>query len=96
MLFRSRGKQFKDVDRTYESAGTGGGRRHYYYEQDTVTKKLVLYNKNKEYKNEVLHFSYSRPSPTRIVLNGVNENRDSVYVVLDKKTKTYPLYESVK
>ncbi|WP_205780538.1 hypothetical protein [Mucilaginibacter limnophilus] len=42
-----RGKQFKDVDRTYESAGTGGGRRHYYYEADTVKKTLVLFNKKK-------------------------------------------------
>ena len=90
-----RGKQFKDVDRTYESAGTAGGRRHYYYEQDTVSKTLVLYNKNKQYKNEILKFTYSRPSDTRVILNGINENRDSVYAVLDKKSKTYPLYESV-
>ena len=90
-----RGKQFKDVDRTYESAGTGGGRRHYYYEQDTTAKTLVLYSKNKEYKDEVLRFSYSIPSASRIIMNGINENRDSVYVVLDKKNKTYPLYESV-
>lgn len=90
-----RGKQFKDVDRTYESAGTGGGRRHYYYEQDTTAKTLVLYNKNKEYKNEILHFNYSRPTPTRIILNGTNGNRDAVYIVLDKKEKNYPLYESV-
>lgn len=90
-----RGKQFKDVDRTYESAGTGGGRRHYYYEQDTVAKTLVLYNKNKVYKNEVMHFSYSRPTADRIVLNGLNNNHDSVYVVLDRYKKNYPLYESV-
>ncbi|MBL7698029.1 MAG: hypothetical protein JNK79_07715 [Chitinophagaceae bacterium] len=90
-----RGKQFKDVDRTYESAGTGGGRRHYYYEQDEAKHTLVLYNKNKEYKSDILHFNYSRPSPTRIILNGLNSNRDSVYVVLDKTEKKYPLYESV-
>lgn len=90
-----RGKQFKDVDRTYESAGTGGGRRHYYYEQDEAARSLVLYNKNKEYKSEIMRFKYERPSPGRIILNGVNANRDSVYVVLDKFEKNYPLYESV-
>lgn len=90
-----RGKQFKDVDRTYESAGTGGGRRHYYYEQDTTKKTLVLYSKNKEYKNDVLRFNYSRPSSSRIILNGTNSNHDSLYIVLDKVAKKYPLYESV-
>ncbi len=51
-----RGKQFKDVDRTYESAGTGGGRKHYYYEEDSLKNQLVLYNKNKVYKDEKLFF----------------------------------------
>lgn len=88
-----RGKQFKDVDRTYESAGTGGGRRHYYYEEDSASKKLLLYNKNKVYKNERLVLNYSRPTDSRIILSGINENKDSIYVVLDKTTKIYPLYE---
>ena len=90
-----RGKQFKDVDRTYESAGTGGGRRHYYYEADTKNQTLHLFNKNKVYKTEELVFHYERPSATRIILTGQNEYKDSVYIVLDKKTdKIYPLYES--
>ncbi|ABG57844.1 hypothetical protein [Cytophaga hutchinsonii] len=90
-----RGKQFKDVDRTYESAGTGGGRRHYYYEADTVKQTLHLFNKNKVYKEEELFFTYERPTDTRIVLRGQNEFKDSVYVVLDKVTdKIYPLYEA--
>lgn len=91
-----RGKQFKDVDRTYESAGTGGGRKHYYYEEDSVVHKLTLYNKNKSYKDQRLEFSYSRPSADRIILNGINENKDSIYVVLDRKEKIYPLYEGRK
>lgn len=86
-----RGKQVRDVDRTYESAGTGGGRKHYYYEADTVNRKLVLFNKNKVYANEKMEFVYSRPTKDRIVLNGINENRDSIYVVLDRKEKHYPL-----
>jgi hypothetical protein len=90
-----RGKQFKDVDRTYESAGTGGGRRHYYYEADTVKQTLHLFNKNKVYKNEELLLHYERPAATRIILTGKNEFNDSIYVVLDKVVdKSYPLYES--
>lgn len=91
-----RGKQFRDVDRTYESAGTGGGRRHYYYEVDSTDHQLTLYNKNKEYKDEKMFLHYEQPSASRIVLSGVNENRDSIYVVLDKKEKIYPLYEGRK
>ena len=91
-----RGKQYKDVDRTYESAGTGGGRRHYYYEDNPATHTLTLFNKNKSYKDQRLVLSYSRPSANRIVLNGINENKDSIYVVLDRKDKIYPLYEGRK
>ena len=82
-----RGKQYKDVDRTYESAGTGGGRRHYYYEDNPATHTLTLFNKNKSYKDQRLVLSYSRPSANRIVLNGINENKDSIYVVLDRNKK---------
>ena len=89
-----RGKQFKDVDRTYESAGTGGGRRHYYYEADTINKVLRLENKNKVYTNEKMKLHYSRPSESRIVLWGKNEYDDSIHVVLDRRSKIYPLYES--
>lgn len=88
-----RGKQFKDIDRTYESAGTGGGRRHYYYEEDSATKTLHLYSKNKFYQDERLVLRYSRPSANRIILNGINANKDSIYVVLDRNRKIYPLYE---
>jgi hypothetical protein len=91
-----RGKQFKDIDRTYESAGTGGGRRHYYYEEDTATKKITLFSKNKVYKDEKIELYYSRPSSDRIILNGANQDNDSLYVVLDRKQKTYPLYEGRK
>ncbi|MBW8685709.1 hypothetical protein [Chitinophaga rhizophila] len=37
----------------------------------------------------VLH--YDRPSPGRIILSGLNENKDSIYVVLDKVEKEYLL-----
>ena len=35
---------------------------------------------------------YSRPDSSRVILKGLNEYRDSVYIVLDRKNKTYPLY----
>ena len=88
-----RGKQVKDVDRAYESAGTGGGRRHFYYEEDPVNKVLTLYNKNKVYKDQQQLLHYERPTNSRIILSGINEYKDSIYVVLDKKEKKYPLYE---
>ena len=91
-----RGKQFKDVDRTYESAGTGGGRRHYYYEADTVNQVLHLQNKNKVYKEEKFDLHYERPTPSRIVLKGENEFKDSIYVVLDKVDKKYALLEQAR
>ncbi len=88
-----RGKQFADIDRTYESAGTGGGRRHYYYEADSVNNVLLLQNKNKVYRDKTLRLHYERPTDERIILWGTNEYKDSIYVILDKREKTYPLYE---
>ena len=89
-----RGKQFKDIDRTYESAGTGGGRKHFHYEIDSIKPILHLQNKNKVYANEQLDLHYSRPSAGRIVLDGLDQYRDSVYIVLDRKEKTYPLFQN--
>lgn len=37
--------------------------------------------------------NYSRPSDQRVILWGLNENQDSLYIVLDKIDKTYPLLE---
>lgn len=88
-----RGKQFKDVDRTYESAGTGGGRRHFYYEADTVNHILHFQNKNKVYADQQFELHYSRPTASQIILWGKNEHQDSIYVVLNRKDKTYPLYQ---
>ncbi len=87
-----RGKQFKDIDRTYESAGTGGGRRHYYYEIDSIAQTLSFKSKNKVYKDEDFTLHYERPSSERIILSGINQYKDSIYMVLDRKHKAYPLY----
>jgi hypothetical protein len=81
---------YKDEERNYELAGSGG--RHYYsYTADTVKHILLLQNKNKNYPDEKLLLNYSRPDSTTIVLSGINESRDSVFVLLDKIDKKYPV-----
>ena len=82
----------KEQERDYELIGSGG--RHYYsYEIDSTKQVLTLKNKNKNYQGETLQLSYSRPNPSQIILQGINENKDSVYVVLDKINKKYLLEE---
>ncbi len=79
-----------DKYRNYEVAGSGG--RHYYsYTADTVNKVLSLENKNKNYDGEKLTLHYTRPDSSTIILSGINEKEDSVYVVLNKIHKKYPI-----
>jgi hypothetical protein len=83
----------KEEDKTYEEEGTTG--RHYYsYTVDPVQNILTLHNKNKNYPGEtlVLHYSSIQGSPG-FVLSGTNENKDPVFVVLDKIDKKYLLTE---
>jgi len=80
----------RDEDRSYELAGSGG--RHYYsYTADTVSHTITLKNKNRNYPDETLVLHYSRPDSTSIALSGVNESRDSVFVLLNKIHKKYPV-----
>lgn len=79
-----------DADRDYELAGSGD--RHYYrYTVDTLSHVLSLENKNPHYKNEKLQLQFSRPDTTTIILSGTDQNRDSIYVVLNKINKKYPI-----
>ncbi|MBO9675859.1 MAG: DoxX family protein [Sphingobacteriaceae bacterium] len=79
-----------DKDRDYELAGTAG--RHYYsYTIDSVNHVLLLDNKNPHYKGEQLRLNYSRPDSATLILSGTNQHRDSIYVVLNKIDKKYPL-----
>ncbi|MES2378478.1 MAG: DoxX family protein [Bacteroidota bacterium] len=79
-----------DKDRDYELAGSAG--RHYYsYTVDTATHVLSLENKNSHYKGEKLTLNYARPDSTTIILSGLDQYRDSIYVVLNKINKKYPL-----
>jgi hypothetical protein len=81
-----------DIDRNYELAGLAG-RHYFYYTTDTVKQVLSLQNKNKNHRNEKLVLHYQRPDDNTIILSGINENSDSVYVVLDKIDKKYMMYE---
>jgi hypothetical protein len=78
------------ADRIYESAETNG-RFYYAYSADTVGKTLSLHNKNKNYRGQKLFFKYTRQDTTTIVLDGVNENNDTLHVELDKVNKSYLL-----
>lgn len=83
----------KDVDRTYELEGAAG--RHYYsYVTDTTNHLLLLRNKNPHYSDETMILHYSRPDDGHIVLSGFDQDKDSIYVVLDRVDKKYLLEEA--
>lgn len=85
-------KRKRDMGMTrFELGGVAGSRQYFYYEIDSVNHVLNLENKNPLYEFQTLRLAYSRPTSERIILNGVNENKDSIYVVLDKINKEYLL-----
>jgi hypothetical protein len=84
-----------DEDRTYELEGSAG--RHYYsYDADTVNHILLLRNRNKHYKDETLQLKYTKTGQDQVTLTGLDRNKDSVFVVLDKINKKYLLEEAAK
>lgn len=88
-----RGKQYEDINRTYESAGTGGGRRHYYYEIDSIQSQLNFSNKNKVYRNEKFSLNYDRPDAETIILEGEIQTQP-VKIKLVRKDKYYALFHN--
>lgn len=90
----SLGDDFSDNDdeRNFESAGVAG-RRYFSYSIDSVGATIQLKNKNRHHASETFSLSYSFPNDSTIILSGVNENKDSVYAVLDKINKKYMLQE---
>jgi hypothetical protein len=87
-------KKNRDLGVTrWEVGGMAGERRYFFYKADTVQKMLYLQNKNKNHENEHQVLRYHRPSKDRIILEGTNEFNDSIYVVLDRAYKKYPLVE---
>jgi hypothetical protein len=148
------GSPMRDVQRTFEIAGTAGGQRAFHYYADTVERVLYLQDKNavaarasgedprtgtgrkqKEKKrdkwisdaawknigdeNKFIHpaawstrrdrefarpernvnrakmiLKYSTVDGSRVILTGLNENKDSIYVVLDRRDRKYVLPKS--
>ena len=82
----------KDIDRNYELAGFGG-RHYFHYETDSLTKTLLLQNKNKNHRDEILSLSYDRPNDSTLVLFGENEHSDSIHVTLERINKKFLMYE---
>lgn len=72
--------------RSYESKGNGG---RAFYSYAVTGSTIKLFNKNVPSDREVFHIS--RPDPSTIVLNGINNHGDSLNVVLDKLNKEYLL-----
>lgn len=85
----------KDNDRRYELEGSAS--RHYYsYEADTVNQKLLLRNRNRHYAHETLQLNYTKTNNGQLILKGLDQNKDSLYVALDKIDRKYLLHEAAK
>jgi len=88
------GRETKEsISKRFEFRGVGGGRHYFDYKADTINRILYLTNKNKAHRDQKQVLHYSKPTDTRIILSGINEFNDSIYVVLDKVEQLYPLYE---
>jgi hypothetical protein len=81
----------RDINISWEASGMSG-RVWYTYKADTVNQVLYLQNKNKADRGQKQVLQYIRPTEDRIILNGTNEFNDSIYVVLDRVQKEYPLH----
>lgn len=94
MDIENTGRETKEsISKRFEFRGVGGGRHYFDYKADTINKILYLTNKNKAHRDQKFVLHYNKPTETRIVLSGINEFNDSIYVVLDKAAPIYPLYE---
>jgi hypothetical protein len=83
-----------DITASWELAGIGSNRKWYFYQADTVNHILHLQNKNRYERTLKQTLHYSRPTPSRVILWGTNEFKDSIYVVLDKDTSALPLLQN--
>ncbi|HKG08050.1 MAG TPA: hypothetical protein VKB19_16420 [Pedobacter sp.] len=149
------GSPMRDIQRTFEIAGTAGGQRAFHYYADTIDHVLYLQDKNalasgrtafgggreetespkkqkepdnwisaaawknigdenrmldkrawstrrdrefarpeRDIKRARLILKYNTIDGNRVILTGINENKDSLYVVLDKVDRKYVLPES--
>lgn len=81
-----------DKDKIYESAETNG-RLYFSYQTAPDSTSVLLENKNRNYKGQKLALRYSRPDQSHIVLDGINENKDTIHVELEKLHKIYLLQQ---
>ncbi|WP_276346356.1 hypothetical protein [Daejeonella sp. JGW-45] len=151
------GSPMRDIQRTFEIAGTAGGQRAFHYYADTIENVLYLQDKNavaamrrgrgretagaataksdprrypeswispaawknigdenrmidpraystrrdrefarpaRDIGRSKMILNYSTKDGSRVILKGLDENRDSIYVVLDRINKRYNLSES--
>jgi hypothetical protein len=84
-----------DWNRNYESSGSAG-RKFFSYQIDYDRRRLLLQNKNKHHSNEEWLLTFQRPTMDRIILNGTNQQGDSIAAVLDRIDKIYLLDESYR
>ncbi len=84
-----------DINRTYEAQGSNE-RSYYTYKADTINHVLTLLNKNPHYTSDSLVLNYERTDSSQVILSGINQHKDSVYIILDKIDKKYLLQEAAK
>ncbi|GAA4307866.1 hypothetical protein GCM10023149_01550 [Mucilaginibacter gynuensis] len=70
------------------------GRLFYGYEADTIKHRFNLANRADTSAKIILN--YSRPNDSTFIVTGINEHKDSVYAVLTKINKKYPLEQKRK
>ena len=83
----------EDQNRIFEATGSVG-RSFYSYEADTISHVLKLKNRNRNYPGDHFTLNYERLGQEKIKLWGLNQNQDSIQVVLTKVPKIYILNES--
>lgn len=88
--FPAKVKWPRDVNIDWEFAGMQG-RVFYYYEADTVNNVLKLVNKNRYHRDEKMTFRYEQPDKQTVILKGLDDQKDSIYVELKKSTDQHPL-----
>lgn len=87
------GREGKEsISKRFEFRGIGGGRHYFDYKTDTINRLIKLINKNAAHRDQQYTLHYTQESNNRIILNGINEHKDSVYIILDRKHPLYPLY----
>jgi hypothetical protein len=65
------------------------GRLFYGYEADTLKHVFTL--RNRADTTDKIVFNYTTPSPGKFIIKGLNHQKDSLYIVLTKIEKHYPL-----